>query len=101
MVRLATRWESLFLIGLAAAVSAPAAAQYGPPPTPQPMPQPPSSSQATPAAPAAPATRADVLRAAACVAGRDAAAADALLATSPFSADERERAVRLLRVAQR
>ena len=42
-----------------------------------------------------------MLLAATCVAGRDAEAADALLATAPFSGDERERAIRLLRTAQR
>ena len=42
-----------------------------------------------------------MLRAAACLVGRDAAAAAALLATGPYSRDERQEAVRTLRAAER
>jgi hypothetical protein len=102
MARLAGLFGSLFAITLGATVSSPAAAQYGGQSAPQQMPQTPPtpSSQGQQAATAA-TTRADVLRAAGCVTGRDTEAADALLATAPFSGDEREKAVRLLRTAQR
>src|SRR5918993_1715064 len=101
MVGLARLCGGLFAFGLVSMLSVAAAGQYGaPPPRPEvPQGKAPSTApaQATPAA----ATRAEVLRAAACVAGRNAADVDALLATAPFSADEREKAVRLLRVAER
>ena len=100
MVRLTRLWGRLFAIGLGSALSLPVAAQYGPPPR-QEVPPAPVNQAAPPAATTGPASRADVLRAAACVASRDAEAADALLATSPFSGDERERAVRMIRSAQR
>ena len=101
MVRLAGLWGSLFVAGLACTVAAPAAAQYGYGAAPrQEVPDTPSQPQEQAQAPVA-ASRSDVLRAASCVASRDAEAADALLATAPFSADERERAVRLLRAAER
>jgi hypothetical protein len=101
MIRLARLWGSLVAFGLGSSLSLPAAAQYGPPPR-QEAPPAPANNQASQATqPPARASRADVLRAAACVAGRDAEAADALLATAPFSGDERERATRLIRSAQR
>ena len=99
MVRMARRWTSLFVIALASALSATAAAQYGPAPQ-QDVPQGKANPQA-PQAPTSAASRADVLRAAACVAGRDSGSADALLGTAPYSNDERDRAVRLLRAAER
>lgn len=89
-------WGRLFPIVLLCGAAA-ASAQYGTPAPRQDIPQNMPSQQAQ----AAPASRADVLRAAACVVGRDAAPAEALLATAPFSSDEREKAVRLLRTAER
>jgi hypothetical protein len=84
---------------LALALPAAAMAQYG-----QPTPTPPQSmpghgESAPPAAAAAAATRATAIEAfaaAACVIGRNATAGDALFATPPLSAGEREQAVRLL-----
>jgi hypothetical protein len=85
---------------LAAALAAPASAQYG-----QPTPNPPQmmpghgqseSSRAAPAAPAAPASANDATAAAACVVGHNATAGDAIFATPPYSAAERAQAVRLL-----
>ena len=52
-------------------------------------------------APATPATPAELHAAAACLIGRNPAAADALLATAPYSAAERQQAVRLLGEMQR
>ncbi len=101
MVGLARLCGGIFTFGLVSMLSVAAAGQYGaPPPRPEvPQGKAPSTApaQATPAS----ATRADVLRAAACVAGRNASDVDALLVTSPFTADEREKAVRLLRTAER
>lgn len=80
----------------------PASAQYGssPPPAPPPAPMPRGDSgQAAPAA--APATAAQLQAAAACLLARSASAADALLATAPYSAAERQQAVRLLGEMQR
>ena len=96
MVRLARH----FTIALASVLSLPAAAQYGPPAPRQDVPQGNRSATTTPA-PTTAAPRAEVLRAAVCVAERDSGAADALLATAPYSAEERDRAVRLLRAAER
>jgi hypothetical protein len=42
-----------------------------------------------------------VLRAVQCVVARDAPSAEAMLATSPYTSDERDKAVRLLRAADR
>ncbi|HWT12130.1 MAG TPA: hypothetical protein VN231_05210, partial [Allosphingosinicella sp.] len=80
-----------------ALLAAPAAAQYGVPP-PQNVPDAPSRSADSEAAPA---TQADLLRAASCLAGRDARAGEALLATAPYSQPERQEAVRALRAAER
>lgn len=99
MVRMARRWAGLVAIALASELPATAAAQYGPAPQPQ-VPQGNANSQAQ-QGPTSAASRADVLRAAACVAGRDSGSADALLGTAPYSSDERDRAVRLLRAAER
>ena len=78
--------------------SQPAAGQYGAPPPPPPdVP----ASGSSPQRPASAAPQAEVLRAAACLAGRDAEAAERLLATAPYSRDEREAAVRTLRLAGR
>lgn len=73
-------------------------AQYMTPPPRQDVPQNMPSAQET--APAA-ATRSELLRAAACVVGRDAAPVEALLATAPFTDAERDKAIRLLRSAER
>jgi hypothetical protein len=71
---------------LLAAGAAPAAAQSG---------------SAPPPAGAAPTAPAEVLRAAACEIARSADAGNALLATAPFSAEERTQAGNLARAAQR
>jgi len=76
-----------------------ASAQYGAPPPRQDIPQ--NNRPAPESQTVAPATRGEVLRAAACVVGRDAAPAEAFLATAPFSSQEREKAIRLLRAAER
>ena len=74
------------------------AGQYGPMNTP-----PPSSAQGDRTLPqtAEPTAPAEVYRAAACVAGRDPAAAGEMLATAPYSREERQKATSLLRSAQR
>jgi hypothetical protein len=77
--------------------AAPAAAQYGPPAAPPPRDLPDNSSRQAPAE----AARADVLRAAACLIGRNAEAGAPLLRAAPFSRDEREQATRGLRQAER
>jgi hypothetical protein len=59
-------------------------------------PRQPAQEEGRAAAPAAPAAAPEVIAAAACVLGRNAAAADALFATAAYSAAEREQAVRLL-----
>jgi hypothetical protein len=82
---------------LLAAGGTPAAAQYGSAPAP-----PPAAPRGAPAAGAPAATApAEVLRAAVCAVGRDANAGTALLATTPFSAEERTQAGNLARAAQR
>lgn len=93
------RQAKLIVIAASSFLSMPAAAQYGPPAPRQDIPQ--ATPSATPQAPTAAAPRAEVLRAAVCVAGRDSGAADALLATAPYSTEERNRAVQLLRSAER
>ncbi|HYI47986.1 MAG TPA: hypothetical protein VEX35_05915 [Allosphingosinicella sp.] len=86
---------------LLASGAAPGAAQYGSAPqTPPPAAAPSGQPAAAPAAPAATAP-AEVLRAVACAIGRDANAGNALLATLPFSAEERTQAAAFVRVAQR
>jgi len=88
-----------FLFGIAA----PALAQYGsaPPPPPE-VPRGGSGSGSNaPATPPTPATPAELQAGAACLLGRNAAAADAILATAPFSAEERQQAISLLREIQR
>ena len=79
-----------------------ASAQYGMP-TPPPPQSLPNQGQSAPAdaAPAAPATPSELMAAATCVIGRNAAAGDALLATAPFSAGERQQALRLINEMQR
>ena len=87
------------LLGLLAALPAPAAAQYDrPPPPPLPPAAAPRGDAAAPTTATAPA---EILRAAACAVGRDAAPGNALLATVPRSTEERTQAVALLRAAQR
>jgi len=78
----------------------PASAQYGSAPPPAPPPTVPRGDSAQ-SAPAAPATPAQLHAGAACVIARNANAADALLATAPYSAAERQQAVRLLGEMQR
>lgn len=92
------------LLALCAAAAAlllwsqPALGQYGaPPPPPANVPDRPSDQQLPPTA----APPAEVLRAAACLVGRDAEAAERLLATAPYSAEERDEATRALRLAGR
>ncbi|HEV2817507.1 MAG TPA: hypothetical protein VGW40_09855 [Allosphingosinicella sp.] len=85
------------------AAALPASAQYGSAPPPAPPPPIPrgDSGQSAAAAPAAPATPAQLHGGAACLIARNANAADALLATGPYSAAERQQAVRLLGEMQR
>lgn len=83
---------------LVALLPAPAFAQYGPQ-APQTVPDRPSDPQTADAP--APAAQSQLQRAAACLVARDADAGAALLATTPFSAGERQEAVRTLRAAER
>jgi hypothetical protein len=80
--------------------ASPAAAQYGSAPSPAPPPSIPRGDAAQ-SVPAAPATAAQLHAGAACLIGRNANAADALLATAPYSTAERQQAVRLLGDMQR
>lgn len=79
------------------ASATPAVAQYGPPAAPPPRDLPDNSAQRAPTE----AARADVLRAAACMVGRNADAGAPLLRAAPYSRDEREQATRGLRQAER
>lgn len=79
----------------ALALPAAAAAQYGAPPPPPSMPNPPSHARADPEV-ESPATAPELLTAATCVIGHNAAAGDPLFATVPFTAGERQQAVRIL-----
>lgn len=83
--------------------AAPALAQYGGSAPPPPASSGSSSSQSSAQAAAAPAQTppAEVLRAAACAIGQDAAPGTALLSTTPRSSEERTQAAALLRTAQR
>ena len=74
------------------------AGQYGPMNSP-----PPSSAQGDRTLPQStePTALPEVYRAAACVVGRDPAAASEMLATAPYSREERQKATNLLRSAQR
>jgi hypothetical protein len=83
---------------LLAAGGTPAAAQYGSAPAPPP---PAAAPRGAPTAAPAVTAPAEVLRAAVCAVGRDANAGTALLATIPFSAEERTQAGALARAAQR
>jgi hypothetical protein len=105
MIRATTAVATLARAGLlafAAALPAAALAQYGgsstssPPPD---VPTPRSSSHAQ--TPAAPSTPAEVWRAAACLAGQNAAPGNALLATVPRSTPEHDQVVAMLRGAPR
>jgi len=78
----------------------PASAQYGSAPAPAPPPQMPRGDSAQ-NAPAGPATPAQLHAGAACLVARNANVGDALLATAPYSAAERQQAVRLLGEMQR
>lgn len=82
------------------ACAAPALGQYGSAPPPPPEVPRGGSSSSAPSAPAAPATPAELQAGAACVIGHNAAAADAIFATAPFSADERTQAIALIREVQ-
>ncbi|MBV9884755.1 MAG: hypothetical protein JO276_17230 [Sphingomonadaceae bacterium] len=99
MMRFAT--IGLCVCSALALAASPAFAQYGmPTPTP---PQQSMSDQGSHAAPteAAPATAPELVAAASCLIGHNAAAADRLFATAPFSPAERQIAVRLLSDMQR
>ena len=89
------------LIGLAAFMAVPAAAQYGSAPPPPPPTEPPRGAPAAPAAPAAATAPGELLRGAACAIGRDANSGTALLATVPRSPEERSQAGVIVRAAQR
>lgn len=100
MIEAHTRLPLLACAGAALLLAgAPAEAQYGSAPAPAPPPQMPRGDSGQGAA-AAPATAAQLHAGAACLIARNAAAADALLATAPYSAAERQQAVRLLREMQ-
>ena len=79
------------------ASATPAVAQYGPSSAPPPRDLPDNSSRQAPTE----AARTEVLRAAACLVGRDAGAGAPLLRAAPFSRDERQQATRGLRQAER
>ena len=85
-------------VAMLAAPSPAMAGQYGPMNSP-----PPSSAQGDRTLPQTtePTALAEVYRAAACVVGRDPAAAGEMLATAPYSREERQKATTLLRSAQR
>jgi len=92
------KWQfASFLLALPAAASA----QYSQPtPTPTPTPAQSTPNQGQPGgseAAAGPASAPELIAAAVCVIARNAAAADPLFATPPFSAGERQRAAGLLR----
>lgn len=91
------------LIAVAAALPAAALAQYGGSSTSSPPPDVPSprSSSSHAQTPAAPSTPAEVWRAAACLAGQNAAPGNALLATVPRSTPEHDQVVAMLRAAPR
>lgn len=97
-----TRAGRVLVAALLTLTPASLAAQYGQygQPAPQPRPEVPRDTGNSGDAPAA-AAQAEILRAASCLVGRDAAAASALLATSPYSSQERQTAVRTLRSAER
>jgi len=103
MIEAHTRLPLLACAGAALLLAAaPLEAQYGsappaPPPTPPQMPRGESGQGAA----AGPATAAQLHGGAACLIARNAAAADALLATAPYSTAERQQAVRLLGEMQR
>lgn len=101
MMRATTAIARIF--GLAALMPAAAFAQYGGSSTSSPPPDVPSSrsSSHAPNTPAQPSTPADVWRAAACLAGQNAAPGNALLATVPRSTPEHDQVVALLRAAPR
>lgn len=98
-MRQASLWGRLLSVAIPSAIAAAAAAQYAPAPR-QDVPQGKSSSPAASEAPAS-ASRADVMRAVECIVARDTPSAEALLATQPYSSEERDKAVRLLRAASR
>lgn len=87
---------------LALASAGPTAAQYGmpTPPPPQSLPNQGQPTQAE-SLPAPPASAPELMAAATCVIGRNAAAGDALFATAPFSTQERQQALRLISDMQR
>jgi hypothetical protein len=89
--------------GLAALIPAAALAQYGGSSTSSPPPDVPSSRSSSHAqnGPATPSAPADVWRAAACLAGQNAAPGNALLATVPRSTPEHDQVVAMLRAAPR
>ena len=89
------------LFAMLVALPAPAAAQYGSSAPPPPPPEPRGQQQQAPAQPPAPAAVSDLHRGAACQVGREAASVEPMLATAPYSADERTEAVRVLRLLQR
>ncbi len=89
------------LLALLAALPAPLFAQYGAPAPPPPPATPPRGEAQAPAAAATPTALPEVLRAAACVIGRGADASTTLLATAPFSPEERTQLGAFLRTAQR
>jgi len=101
MIEGPTRLPLLACAGAALLLAAaPLEAQYGSAPAPAPPPQIPRGDSGQSGA-AAPATAAQLHTGAACLIARNPAAADALLATAPYSTAERQQAVRLLGEMQR
>jgi hypothetical protein len=90
-------------LGAVLGLAMPAHAQYGGSAPPPPASTPRGASGQNASAPAAPtpATPAELQAGAACVLGRNAAAADAYFATAPFSAEERQQAIAMITEVQR
>jgi len=89
------------LTALALGAASPSLAQYGSQPPPPPQTPSGNSAQSSPAAAATPATPAELQAGAACLVGNNAAVADPIFATAPFSPDERQQAIALIREMQR
>ena len=93
-------WKPFLAATFALALPAAAAGQYGPPAeapaSAQPHPAPNRGQPGGDEAASGPATAPELIAAAACVIARSQTAGDAMFATAPFTAGERQRAARLL-----
>jgi hypothetical protein len=101
MMTIGRKWLLASATFALAALPALASAQYGMPTPAPPQSMPGRGQPAAAAAAPAPATAPELIAAAACLIGRNPAAADPLFATAPFSPAERQLAVRLLADMQR